>query len=102
MTRAHDKGMEDVFWDGVNGVGGWDQRSRDPPDDIFVCIGAEFCVSFLSTESELNITGANDKALGADKDEFLQHYQAFLVRLRDSYPGTLKRIHVIVSATFWA
>lgn len=52
----------------------------------------------LSTRSELQNIGTNDKAFGVDKDEFLQHYQSFLVRLRDSHPGTLKRIYVIVSS----
>ena len=39
MSLPHGKGMEDVFWDGMNGVGGWKHRSKDPPEDIFICIG---------------------------------------------------------------
>ncbi|KAF8516041.1 SGNH hydrolase-type esterase domain-containing protein [Gautieria morchelliformis] len=77
ISTEHDKGMEDIFWDGMDGVSGWEQRSKDPPEDIFICIGA------------------NDRGWGVEKDEFLRTYKAFLVRLRDSYPNTLKRIHVI-------
>lgn len=40
MTTALGEGMEEVFWDGIDGVGGWEQRSKDSPHDIFVCIGA--------------------------------------------------------------
>lgn len=42
--------MEDVFWDGMNGVGGWEQQSNDPPSDIFVCIGAKSSATFEHTE----------------------------------------------------
>jgi len=31
--------MEDVFWEGMEGQGGWEQRSKDTPQDIFLCIG---------------------------------------------------------------
>ncbi|GJJ14745.1 hypothetical protein Clacol_009012 [Clathrus columnatus] len=71
------KGMEDVFWDGMIGKGGWEERSRDTPHDIFICVGT------------------NDQGWGGDKNEFVEHYAAFLIRLRDSYPSELQRIHVI-------
>ncbi|KAF8584631.1 carbohydrate esterase family 2 protein [Ramaria rubella] len=76
-TTEYDKGMEDIFWEGMDGTGGWDQRSPDIPHDIFICIGT------------------NDQGWGADKAEFLEHYKAFLIRLRESYPKILKHIHVI-------
>lgn len=62
-------------------------------------------VRYVTSTSQAKIlildVGSNDQAWGADKGEFLQYYQAFLVRLRDSYPNTLKRIHVIVGTDFW-
>lgn len=38
-TDVYWKGMEDIFWDGLAGKGGWEERSRDTPHDIFICIG---------------------------------------------------------------
>ncbi|KIJ40369.1 hypothetical protein M422DRAFT_49132 [Sphaerobolus stellatus SS14] len=77
-TNQHSKGMEDVFWDGIDGAGGWDQRSKDNPEDIFICIGT------------------NDRGWGIGSEEFIDHYKAFVRKLRDSYPEGLKRMHLIV------
>lgn len=96
MTTALGEGMEEVFWDGIDGVGGWEQRSKDSPHDIFVCIGASCRPPFKNSCYNVDL-GSNDQGWGSDKQEFLQRYQAFLIRLRDSYPNTLRNIHVIVS-----
>ncbi|KAF8584630.1 hypothetical protein K439DRAFT_1616609 [Ramaria rubella] len=95
MTTEHDKGMEDVFWEGVGGLGGWEYRSKDSPHDIFVCLGTLSFYQTLKVPHERMVAGANDQGWGADKSEFLQRYKLFLVRLRDSYPNTVKRIFVI-------
>jgi len=39
MTTQLGPGMVDAFFDGVKGHGGWDQRPREVPTDIFICLG---------------------------------------------------------------
>lgn len=41
LTTEHEEGMADVFFDGVNGAGGWEDRPKnDIPHDILICLGA--------------------------------------------------------------
>ncbi|KAF8523764.1 hypothetical protein BU17DRAFT_85638 [Hysterangium stoloniferum] len=77
VSTYGEQGMEDVFWEGMHGTGGWDERSKDTPQDIFICLGS------------------NDQGSGGPTDDFLEHYKVFLIRLRDSYSSELRRIHVI-------
>lgn len=96
------KGMEDVFWDGMVGGGGWNERSKDTPHDVFICIGMSLLVivssstEFLTCLKCYSSSGTNDQGWGGDKNEFVEHYATFLTRLRDSYSGEVHRIHVIV------
>ncbi|KIJ27941.1 hypothetical protein M422DRAFT_784673 [Sphaerobolus stellatus SS14] len=77
MTTSRAPGMADLFFDGNDGVGGWEHRSREDPTDIFICLGT------------------NDQGWGADTKEYVESYRSFLVRLRDSCSEMLRRIHVI-------
>ncbi|KAF8523753.1 hypothetical protein BU17DRAFT_85617 [Hysterangium stoloniferum] len=77
MTTNNSKGMIDIFWDGMNKSDGWVHRSTDIPKEIFICLGSD------------------DKSWDADPEEFTQQYKKFVHRLKESYPESLRRIHII-------
>ena len=54
-TAHNDQHMERIFWEGMNHVGGWEDRSKVGPQDVFICLGVYALVARGHGTSEATV-----------------------------------------------